>query len=218
MEEFNGYLSLLFASIEIVLLINILIFSEKNRTNKVAFLLFGFLFGYQLVESLLCAVGIDSNILLAIGLADISFLPPLGLILTFRFLKINFKWEKLLFIPPIFFTIYYLINSSAMRLLQCTPFVAGYTYPLGFLYGLFYYVPILITLYLLFLHYGKQSPKKKKIMLPLLLGFGLTFIPYSIIYPFIQGSRIFFESILCKIAFILALFIAYFTLQNREKK
>ena len=62
--NWNGTISLLFASIELLLIINLFVFAEKNTFNKYAIAIVTLLFGYQLIEFLLCFAEIQNQFLL----------------------------------------------------------------------------------------------------------------------------------------------------------
>ncbi len=98
-----------------------------------------------------------------------------------------------------------------------------YHYPLGDLYGFFYYLPILISIILLALFVRKESDKKKKLVgkvllfgsifisIPPVLGFTLMFAgSYSLISAM--------ESIMCKFAFVYALCLAFVCIYNSPFK
>jgi uncharacterized BrkB/YihY/UPF0761 family membrane protein len=103
---------------------------------------------------------------------------------------------------------------------KCTILYASYHYPLGDLFGAFYYLPILISIILLIRFIPKAEDQKKKmiakvllfgaifISLPSLIGFFLIFTVgnYSII------SSI--ESIMCKFAFLYAVCLSFVCLYN----
>lgn len=50
MENFPGIVSLFLVCLELVFLINLIIFAEKNKVNKKIFWLIGLLLGYQSFE------------------------------------------------------------------------------------------------------------------------------------------------------------------------
>jgi hypothetical protein len=57
--NWNGIVSLFIACIELLLLINLLSFAEKNRFNILAIILVALLFLYQSAEALICTFGYD---------------------------------------------------------------------------------------------------------------------------------------------------------------
>lgn len=217
----NGLVSLLFACIEFLLLFNLLVFIEKNRVNIIAMLMIGLLAAYQSMEFLMCQVGLQDSFYTFLAFVIIGFLPPLNLLLALtltRNIDLAFKWF-LIFIPAIIFSIYYLFVIPEFVVTSCTVLYASYHYPLGDLFGAFYYLPILISIILFARFIPKTNDKKKKIIakvllfgsifisLPVLLGFTLMILNnYSII------SAI--ESIMCKFAFIYAVCLSFICLYN----
>ncbi len=220
MENYNGIISLLFSSVELLLLINAFFFSEKNAANKIAVTIIFFLFGYQFFETLICFFGFNNQIVIALAFIDITFLPPLGFSLALTFLGLNTKAAKYVFVPFYLIILYFVYHAffgnGTFVNTNCTPFVAGYHYPFEKYYGIFYYLPILATLFLLIKNKSKVPDEKKKAHGALLWGYVLAFVPYFFVYPFITAYNDYYESMLCKEAFLLALFLTYFTLVNKK--
>ncbi|MCO6446649.1 MAG: hypothetical protein J5I67_03295, partial [Ignavibacterium album] len=117
------------------------------------------------------------------------------------------------------FSIYYTFVIQEFVVTSCTVLYATYHYPLGDLYGFFYYLPILISIVLLIVFIKKHQEKKKRaigrillfgnifISLPVLLGFTLMFTgSYSLMSAM--------ESIMCKFAFVYALCLTIICLLN----
>jgi hypothetical protein len=106
---------------------------------------------------------------------------------------------------------------------SCTVLYATYHYPLGDLYGFFYYLPILISIIVLSIFVKKESEKKKRLVgkvllfgavfisIPPVLGFSLMFAgSYSLISAM--------ESVMCKFAFVYALCLAFVCIYNSPFK
>jgi hypothetical protein len=219
--NWNGTLSLLLACIEVLLLFNLVLFIEKTKTHIIVLLMIAVLAAYQTMEFLMCQLGLQSSFYPYLAFVIISFLPPLNLLLVLVFtrdLKINLK-TYLIFIPAVAFSIYYIFVIPKFVVTSCTVLYASYHYPLGELFGAFYYLPILISIILLIKFIPKAEDMKKKfiskvlliaicfISLPVLLGFSLMFAGnYSII------SSI--ESIMCKFAFVYAIILSFICLYN----
>lgn len=176
---------------------------------------------YQSMEFLMCQVGLQNSFFPFLAFVIISFLPPLNLMLVLALTRKNLtlNWF-LIFIPAIAFSIYYLFVIPEFAVTSCTILYASYHYPLGDLFGAFYYLPILVSIILLIKFIPKAEGKKTKmiskillfgsifISLPSLLGFILIFTAgnYSII------SSI--ESIMCKFAFVYAIILSFVCLYN----
>jgi hypothetical protein len=176
---------------------------------------------YQTMEFLMCQVGLQDSIYPFFAFVIIGFLPPLNLLLAVTFTKQSKLNRKinLIFIPAIAFSIYYLFVIPKFIVTSCTVLYASYNYPLGDLFGAFYYLPVLISIILLMKFIPKTEDKKQKLIakvllfgsicisFPVLLGFTLMFTGnYSII------SAI--ESIMCKFAFIYAVCLSFICLYN----
>ena len=223
MKNWNGTVSLLIACFEFHLLFNLLIFAEKNRLNKIAITLVALLAAYQMLEFLMCQVELQSAFFPYFAFVIISFLPPLNLILTLSLTRNLTLLSYLIFIPAILFSIYYTFIIPQFAVTSCTVLYATYNYPLGDLFGFFYYLPILISIVLLILFLKKESDKKKRLIgkvllfgagfisIPPLLGFSLMFAgSYAVI------SAI--ESVMCKFAFVYALCLTFICIYNSPFK
>ena len=181
-----------------------------------------FLQVYQLMEFLMC-IGIDPNIIGRMGLVAITFLPPLGILLTSDLcdLKHWINWSGIVF--GVRLSIYYSVVPNAFTDLTCNPFYATFTYPLWKLYGFFYHGYIVWAFALIVIAWIRnkaqsRSSKNKKATyvliayLSFLAPMGLTLI--------IDASTIVsLESIMCKYAILLAvtLFIFSFQYERTEK-
>lgn len=218
MESYNGIISLLIASFELLLFLNILKFAEKTKVNWMAIGMVGLLFGYQLLETLICFFGINDQWLIYLAFVVISYLPPLGLLLVLNFAGINNKFINIIFIPAIFFTIYYATVIPQFNLTICEILYAEYSYPLGDLYGVFYYLPVFLTLILTPVYYSRAKfGMRKKLWRILMIGYYVPFVPGIIMYLFMPGFVDAAESGLCKLAFVLAIAMSYFSIANRKE-
>ena len=201
MNNLNGIVSLFLACIEIVLFVNMMVFADKNRINVLIFIIIFLLAGYQILEYLICGIDIKSPFMAYLAFAEISLLPPLSFIFVLTYLQIR-SWLKLLiFIPALFFIIYYSGVIDKFAVVKCTVIYASYNYPLGTLYGVFYYLPIFISFLLLINSIRKSIPVTASFIL-LLLNL-----------PGLLNS---IESVLCKFAFGYAVTLAFFALNNRK--
>lgn len=219
--NWNGIISLLLACIEFLLLFNLLVFVKKDKLNIIALVMIALLAGYQTMEFLMCQIELQSSFYPYFAFVIISFLPPLNLILALS-LTHNFTLTpvvSLIFIPAITFSIYYTFVIQEFVVTSCTVLYATYHYPLGDLYGFFYYLPILISIILLALFVRKDSEKEKRLIgkvllfggifisIPPVLGFTLMFTgSYSLMSAM--------ESIMCKFAFVYALCLTIICLLN----
>jgi hypothetical protein len=223
MEHWNGTVSLLIACFEFLLLINLLIFAKKNRLNKIAIMMVALLAAYQLLEFLMCQVELQSSFFPYFAFVIISFLPPLNLLLVLSLTYNLTRTSYLIFLPAIIFSIYYTLVIPEFAVTSCTVLYATYNYPMGDLFGFFYYLPILISIILLVVFVKKESDKKKRLVgkvllfgavfisIPPVLGFSLMFAgSYSIISVM--------ESIICKFAFIYALCLSFVCIYNSPFK
>lgn len=221
--NWNGIISLFIACIELLLLINLIVFAEKNRFNVAAMIIVGLLFSYQFIEFLICMMGFDSSVFVYLAFVIISYLPPIGVILVASLNNVKSKFLYLVFLPPLFFTIYYSIIVDEFTLKGCTVLYASYHYPLGDLYGAFYYLPIIATIIWLIKTIKSNAEKKiKTISSVLLFGYIFTAIPTVIAFVLMAYNNYallsIIESVMCKFAFVLALCLSFAAIYNSGKK
>ncbi len=216
--NWNGIVSLLIFFFEFLLLITLLIFSEKNKINRVVYFIIALLTVYQGLEYFICGVGIDSSLIAYLAFVDIFFLPLLNLLLIFAIINFDFKLKYLLFIPAIFFTVYYLLIVEQFAVVQCTVLYATYNYPFGDLYGFFYYMPILLSFIILL---KKKNTIDKKQFVRLVIAFLFIILPvitgFILLYMNLPGLIQSMESLLCKFAFGYAVALSIFSFNNKQK-
>ena len=219
--NWNGIISLLFACIEFLLIINLIVFAEKNIINKMIMLLVALLTIYQTFEFLICNLHFNNSFLAYLAFAAISFLPPLNLLFNFRYFNYSRKILRLIFIPAVFFIIYYSFAIEKFVVVNCTVFYASYHYPLGTLFGIFFYIPIIISLLFLFLKKKKIQDIKISKQVNVLI-YGELFISFPVILAFLMTAFHSYkllnniESIMCKFAFVFAICLVYFALNNKK--
>lgn len=221
--NWNGIISLFIACIELLLLINLFVFSEKSRFNVIVIVIVSLLFSYQFMEFLICMLEFDTSTFVYLAFVIISYLPPTGVLLVAALNSIKSKLLYLLFLPPVFFTIYYKLIIDEFSLKGCTVIYASYHYPLGDLYGAFYYLPIIITIIWLIRTIKKTDNAKVKTISSVIL-FGYIFTALPVIAAFIlmaynnYSLLSVIESVMCKFAFVLALCLSFAAIYNSRKK
>lgn len=223
MNNWNGIASLLIACLELIFIINLLIFSEKNKLNWTIIGIVFLLFGYQAIEYLICGIGLSISFMAYLAFVDITFLPPLNLFFVLMLLKMKRQFLSIIFLPAIFFVIYYSFMIEKFEIVKCTVLYATYNYPLGNLYGFFYYLPLITSFILL----SKELKAKSNVVtsislkilfyshLSLIIPVAIAFILATLDFTLLRDS---IESILCKIAFLYCLGIVYFALNNKQAK
>ena len=219
MENIQGLISLFLACVELVLLINLFIFAEKNGVNKKIIGLVGLLLGYQLFEFVICYFGVEANHIVYLAFVVISFLPPLllNLVMTIRNDKVSIR--RIIFTPIILLLLYFTLIIPEFVVTRCTILFAAYDIPLPDLYGFLYYSPVLTTIILLFKMIRNEKYQKQKTNLIILnTGIVLTFIPTEIIILLFPSLIEFVESFLCKSASIMALTLTVFAMRNKDER
>ncbi len=217
MENLDGTISLLIACIEILFIINLFIFAKKNLVNKLVIAQLILLFGYQFLEFLICFAGLKNQLIIYLALVDITLLPPLGLYTVLLFAGKLKSYHKYIFIPALFFIIFYPIVIDQLAVTKCTVLYASYYYPLGQFYATFYYLPVIGSMIILNKMWGAENDPEIKSRTKLyLFGYLFTFIPAMVIAIFIPSFIYAVESLLCKLAFVFATFLTIFALKNKN--
>jgi len=216
-----GLISLLLFLTEFSFLLVIIIKRANHPQFLWIVLLMVFLQLYQLMEFFMC-IGIDPNIIGRMGLVSITFLPPLGVLLTSYVtnLKHWINYSGILF--GLSLSIYYVIVPNAFTLQTCNVFYAVYNYKLGNLYGVFYFGYILWAFVLISITFFRSFRKREKISnkntILVLLGYLSFLIPMAltiVIHPSTAIAAL--ESIMCKYAILLAIILLIFTFQHRNQ-
>jgi hypothetical protein len=221
LNNWDGIASLFIACIELILLINVFIFAEKNKINFLVISIIFLLMFYQAFEFIMCNLGLDSSFNAFLAFADISFLPPLGLYFVLSFYKYRSKYFVFIFLPAIAFVIYYSTIIEQFNVNACTVFYAIYKYPQGDLYGFFYYTPVLVTMALL-IHGIRKSSDKRVIHLSkvLLTAYILISIPVVTAFVLVLSDQMLLVhsivSVMCKFAVLLAVALTYFVLNKKD--
>ena len=223
LDNWNGIVSLLIACLELILLINLLVFSQKNRSNKQVMSIISLLMIYQIFEFFICGLNVNQSYIIYLAFAVITFLPPLNLLFSLNYFGYKNKNLIFVFVPALLFILYYAFNINDFTVAGCSVFYASYNYPLGTLYGLFYYSPILISIYLFFKGVKNETVRIKKVLSIFVLA-GLLFISIPVLIAFFlllfhhNGLLLAIESVMCKFAFIYAVCLSFFCLNNKIEK
>ncbi len=217
---FTPIISLSTAILEWVLaLILVAVFKKSRLTNLFAILL-ALLGGYQFSEYMLCTTG--NLIWVKFGFLCYTFLPAVGLhsILNYFHTKKNL-W--LIYIIPLFFSIFSIIKSDFVLSGQCleifiqTSTLVNKSLLLGIPYALYYILFILIAFIILWKAREKARNKvEKEIYLLEMVGIILMTIPTFILIMILPPLGILFPSILCHFAVLLA--ILFFTSAYLDEK
>ena len=223
MDNWDRLGSLLIACIEFILLVNLVIFTAKSKLNKLAMMLIFILMTYQLLEFFMCQVGLSSSLMAYFGFAVISLLPPFNFILVAELYNFKSKALYLVFLPSAAFILYYPFVLEQFTVTSCAVLYATYNYPLGDLYGFFYYTPILAVIVLLLRGIKKEKEKESLFISKILLA-GNIIISIPVVGAFILIATgnyyliVKMESIMCKFAFVYALCLSIVCLYNSKNK
>ena len=194
-----------------MILLAVIILNRDHKFFWIIFSLLVLLQLYQLSEFLIC-IGVDENITGRIAYVIITFLPPLGYYLCAKVVgwKIPDYWIG--FALATGFSLYYLSVPQSVRLVNCNPLYAIYSFDLSIYYGIYYIGLILYSIIFLLGHliWRKDRIDNKKIIL-LLVGY-LSFLApmYLMIYIEFSFAKA-TTSIMCKYALLLAITLGIFS-------
>ncbi len=221
MNNWNGIISLLIACIEFVIIINLIVFAEKNRFNWIVVLFLVILMVYQALEFIICQAGYSSSFLTYLAFADISFLPALDIYFIYNFFVKDNRNLKIIFIIPLMFIVYYAFIIGRFEMTSCTVLFAIFNYPHGTLFGMYYYLPVVMSVYFLISYLQKGSSRKKLLYAGLFLA-GHVIMILPVLFAFLLSALKMramlnsIESIMCKFAFGYVLCLTFFALNYKE--
>ncbi|MCF6268905.1 MAG: hypothetical protein L3J41_04275 [Melioribacteraceae bacterium] len=159
-----------------------------------------------------------SHLLVYFSFSIITFLPPFVLYLVLKIKKVQSKLALLIFLPAILLLFYYIFVITGFEITACNILFAAYEMPLGDLYGVVYYSPIIISIYLLSKMVLNPIYKEKKTNLLIMLwGLLLTFIPVALIIAMFPFLIDYVESFFCKAASLIAITLTIYAIRNSSK-
>lgn len=218
LDQFHGLVSLLVACLELVLVINLLVFSEKNYININIIKLVTLLFVYQLFEFLICYFQIESKIVSYLALLAITLLPPYSLKIALGLNNYRGRIFNLIFLPALFFIFYYATVLGELWISGCSVFYAIIEYPVGNVYGIFYFLPVIIGIYFVYIAYKQSEGLSRRLYLILLVGYLVTLLPSGLLVITVDSIWNVKESFMSKFGFFLALSASYVSIMNKEEK
>ncbi|MBN1301339.1 MAG: hypothetical protein JW995_08990 [Melioribacteraceae bacterium] len=217
MGNLDGLISLLIACVELVFVLNLLVFAEKNYVNKLIIFLVILLAAYQATEFMICYFGMNDTFIVYFAFLIITLIPTFGGLIALYLFQGNRKLHQVLFIPALFFIFYYAAVIGSFDITGCTFLYAVYDYPLGNLYSLFHFAIIYLSMLVYFFVYIRtENQFVKKLNLILLTGYLITFIPANTVFLLSDFMWSIKESIQGKIAVVLALSFSYYALKNKN--
>lgn len=216
MENFKGVASLFIACMELVLVLNMIIFAKKNKMNLLIISFVGLLMLDQLFEFTICYFNVAPAGFLAIKFALFSLIPALLLHIVFEVYQGSRRLHYLFYPPVVVLIAVFLFSKTGFGINSCSLFFASYEFPGRDYLGAFIYLSFILSTTVLFLALGKKV-NHKKIIIVIFAGLTVSVLPATIAFLLsssINGVR---ESLLSKSAVILALTLTYYTLKNRNE-
>ena len=216
MEEFLGLPSLFIASLELLLLANGLIFSQKNRVNLIVFIIIGIFAANNIMEFLICQFKINNKILLLTNFSLISFLPPLSLLLVLKFWNHNTNLKFVIFLPTLVIVYYFINFIDSFKVTDCYYLYVTYLYPLRNELGIYYFLMNIAALAFLLVKLRKPKLRyKRHLNISLIIASTIAVIIPLLLLILFSSLHIYAESILNKFAFFYVLGLTYFSLKNK---
>jgi hypothetical protein len=213
---FAPYVSFSVAAIEFALAAIIWAWFRKSRVTPYVITLLFLLGAYQFTEFMLCTTG-NSELWVRAGFIAYSFLPVVGV--HFVVTMLNFKshkWAWLLYIFPAVFSAVALFGKGFVEEGTCNAiFVTAKTWfytpeknPLPtFIYGLYYYIFIAVSIVLVILNFSKTKSRAKRIYYLLgMVGLSLITISPYVFILLLPSYGVRLPSIFCEFALVFAIF------------
>ena len=117
------------------------------------------------------------------------------------------------------FPLFFILSPVSIVLVDCNPFYAGYAYPLGDYYGIFYFANIFLAIALIAVKMKKkQDPNVRLKSWWTILGYLSFLIPMGLFVFFINvpfGTAV--PSIMCKYAIVVAILLFVYSFQYHDK-
>ncbi|MHA1482954.1 MAG: hypothetical protein ACTSQC_06885 [Candidatus Heimdallarchaeaceae archaeon] len=216
----NGLVSLIFFGIELAILIVVIIFNRDHPHFWSIVALLSLLQLYQLSEFLIC-IGVNVGLITRIGFVVITFLPPVGYFLCTRIVKWKFPDYWLGFALALGFSLYFIINTSSIALVDCNPFFATYQSSdlrISAIYSSYYFGTLLYSIWFLVEHliWDKEKIDNKYAVI-VLIGFLAFMLPMLLMVIIFPQYAVAVASILCKYALILAVTLLVFSFIKGKK-
>lgn len=215
MENFNGIIALLVACLELVLILNMLIFSEKNRLNILFIFLVLLLMFDQMFEFIICYFGQSGSGLIMVKFIALSFIPAVLMQTAFEILPGREKFTPLLYLPSLAFSAYYIIESGEFYISSCTIIFAEYQFPGKDLLGIYFYSAFIISTAVLFFTARKYENHRNRIII-IFAGLTIAVLPATIAFLVSSTINEVRESLISKAAVMLALTLTYLSLKNKS--
>ncbi|MCK5145525.1 hypothetical protein KAR48_02155 [bacterium] len=211
---YSPYLSILTAMLEIVAGIWALAGTGRKSIIRISSALLFLLAGYQIMEVLACGSGGGSVIISKLAFVDITWLPPLGLLLIAKLLTprskavIRFAWGMICAASII--VLWIVIDSQFVSISVCSVVFAKYQnlMPQYLLYCIYYQLGLLGMIGVS--AWGMRSsvnPYHRRMLRYIFWGTLAFVAPSSIIVTFLPAAQGGMPSIMCHFALIFAGFI-----------
>lgn len=209
--------------IEIALAAWTIVRYKQTTVTRLAVALLFFLATFQLAEYLVCQkLGGDALLWSRIGFISITMLPPLGIHLTYVLAgakKRPLVWPA--YMLAALFVAFFALAGRSLDGHACTGNYVIFQVAPGFggLYGLYYYVLLIVTL-LLGWYFIRSTRKKevKKALRALMFGYAVFLIPTTTVSLMKPETVSAIPSIMCGFAVLLALVLSFVVLPLGAQK
>jgi len=205
---FAPYISLSTFVIEFLLAAFFFFKNPKDKLNRMIALISLMLGVYQLNEFLICVTSL--NLFTRLAMSTTAIMPALGItyaLIVYR-KKVNFYWHALIYAPPVFFILMFVISNYYKQSAICTSVFIQYSG--GRLLGQFfslYYLLYLIAAVVIF-YFASVSAKlmyERRMAHLGMLGMFIFTIPTFVFLLFLPALEIQFASVLCEFALLFAI-------------
>lgn len=208
---FTPAISLTTAIIEFIIATFILLYFRKSLVNKF-FAVFVYLLGfYQFTEFMMCISGMPA-LWAKIGFITYTFLPATGLYFIIRIINQKKKghYLKLLYLPPIIFSLMALLSRNFVLQTECSKFfvnaqrLLSASFPAAsIIYGIYYAgFIVLIEIFLLGKILIEKNKTMKKIQINIFAAVIISLVPALILISVLPSLAPMFPSVYCEFALL----------------
>ncbi len=216
MDDYNGLLALFIACMNLVLVLNILVFAEKNTLIKYIIFLITLFVLDQFGEFINCYFEPAESILLFIKLIVMLFIPATILIIVWNIHGANAKYNWITFVVPIVLSIVYAVSSLQPEVISCSPGSAAYLFPFQGITDAYFIASLILSAVILYSGIVK-FPDQKKIIIVIFTGLVLAVLPAVIASLISNSAYEIKESLFGKTSVTLSVTLTYYSLKKKSE-
>ena len=220
---YSPVLSMLTAAFEISVAVWALSGSGRKPIIRTMTAILFLLAGYQILEMLICSSPSASGVLPRLAFIDVSWLPPMGLLLIAQFpagrSRVAYRYAQLMFSLALAFSAWIAFDRSFATDPVCRVVLAQYSHSaMPYLaYGTFYWLGLAGMVFLSAYGAAVSNASDQRRSFLYILGGTLGFIIPSLLTAWLAPPDGAFASLMCHYALVFAIALARLTYLERRK-